>query len=516
MKKLPIGIQTFREIVTENYYYVDKTKLIPNLLNGKYYFLARPRRFGKSLFLDTLREAFLGHKEYFQGLHLETHWDWSKAYPVIRIDFGSGVMKEISILEKATHEILTEHSEKEKILLTNETISGRFRELILNLEKKYSQKVVILIDEYDKPILDNITNPKLAIQMRDSLRNLYSTIKSADAYIKFVFFTGVSKFSKVNLFSGVNNLQDISLDERYATLCGYTEQELIQVFHDRLHEVSLPDIRKWYNGYNFLGEKVYNPFDVLLFLDRKQFKNYWFETGSPSFLLDLIREKKYNVVQLENLFISEDELNAFDIENIQLETLLFQTGYLTILEKLQVGSEVQFKLGYPNEEVKRSLTSVILKSLSESPRNAHTKQELFEALTNGQVTKLKDIFYTFFASIPHDWYRKNLLSNYEGYYASIFYCYFTALGLDVRVEDVTNHGQVDMTVFINEFVYVFEFKVVELTNLGSALEQIQKNKYYEKYLPNLNNNKIKQIYLVGVEFSKETRNILNFEYSQIQ
>ncbi|MCX7999186.1 MAG: AAA family ATPase, partial [Leptospiraceae bacterium] len=276
MKKLPIGIQTFREIITENYYYADKTKLIPSLLNGKYYFLSRPRRFGKSLFLDTLREAFLGHKKYFQGLYLENYWDWSKSYPVIRIDFGSGVIKKAEVLEKVIHEILNEHANQETIHLKNETISGRFRELIIALNKKYSERVVILVDEYDKPILDNITETDTALQMREGLRNLYSVIKSADAFIKFVFITGVSKFSKVNLFSGLNNIQDITLDERYATICGYTEAEVLEVFAERLGDVNIEELRRWYNGYNFLGERVYNPFDILLFISNKyMFRNYW-------------------------------------------------------------------------------------------------------------------------------------------------------------------------------------------------------------------------------------------------
>jgi hypothetical protein len=221
MKQLPIGIQTLTKILGADYCYVDKTQILAELVKtGSYYFLSRPRRFGKSLFLDTLREAFMGNKELFKGLYLENNWDWSKKYPVIRIDFGYGVIKDPRILDKVILEILQEYSKNESIPLSNETISGRLRELIIGMEKKYSQKVVILVDEYDKPILDNITNTEIAREMREGLRNFYSVIKGTDAYIKFVFITRVSKFSKVNLFSGLNNLLDITLNKRYATICG--------------------------------------------------------------------------------------------------------------------------------------------------------------------------------------------------------------------------------------------------------------------------------------------------------
>ncbi|MEM7180910.1 MAG: AAA family ATPase [Spirochaetota bacterium] len=510
MKKLPIGIQTFSKIRSENYYYIDKTSLITELSNlGTYYFLSRPRRFGKSLFLDTIREAFLGSKELFQGLYLENNWDWSKKHPVVRIDFGSGVLKEPILLEKVILEIIQEHAKRESISLSNETISGRFRELIIELEKKYSEKVVVLVDEYDKPILDNITNSEIAREMRDGLRNLYSVIKGADAYIKFVFITGVSKFSKVNLFSGLNNLKDITLDERYATICGYTEEDLA-IFAERLEGVDRDKMKLWYNGYNFLGDSVYNPFDILLFLEQKKYKNYWFETGNPSFLTDLIQKNKYNSINLENIKISDAGLNSFDVDSIELESLLFQTGYLTIKEKKEILGESVYTLSYPNQEVKRSLTSAILHSLSHIGSGETTKRklDLYEVLSANDISMLKTIFHSFFASIPHDWYRKNQLANYEGYYASIFYCYFTALGLDVRAEEPSNHGQVDMTVLFESKVYVFEFKVIEMTEQGSALTQIKEKRYYQKHL----GMEHKEIYLIGVEFSKEERNITSYEW----
>ena len=508
VKKLPIGIQTFSEIITGNYYYVDKTKILAELnQDGKYFFLSRPRRFGKSLFLDTLKEAFEGNKSLFTGLYLENNWDWEKKHPVIRIDFGGGQLRNASELDQKITEILNEHTDKFSLLFKSESISGKFRELIMALEKKYSQKVVILVDEYDKPILDNITEKEIARSMRDGLRNLYSVIKAADAYIKFVFITGVSKFSKVNLFSGLNNLEDITLNPEYAVICGYTEKEL-STFDERLIDVNREELKLWYNGYNFLGGSVYNPFDILLFLKSKTYKNYWFETGNPSFLIDLIRENNYNTINIEHVQISEENLGSFDVDNIELEALLFQTGYLTILERFTIGAKIYYSLKYPNMEVKMSLTSVILQFLSNTNKTVKAESELYSAIQSANMQKMKDVFHAFFASIPHDWYRKNTIANYEGYYASIFYCYFTALGFDVRVEDVTNNGQVDMTVIFEEKVYVFEFKVLELTDANSALAQIKERKYYEKYISSAN----KEIYLVGVTFSKDNRNITNCEW----
>lgn len=545
VKKLPIGIQTFSEIVTGNYYYVDKTKILSELTeSGKYYFLSRPRRFGKSLFLDTLREAFLGNKEYFQGLYLENNWDWTKKHPVIRIDFGTGQLKNAEELNQRILEILMNNRNLYEVEDSeHKSISGKFEGLIQNLHKKYSQKVVVLVDEYDKPILDNITDKDVAREIRDGLRNLYSVIKGADAYLKFVFITGVSKFSPPYSpvhggfgGGGLNNLQDITLNENFATVCGYTQSELTNVFQNALTDVNMDTLKLWYNGYNFLGDSVYNPFDILLYLKSKVYKNYWFETGNPSFLIDLIRENNYNSIEIENVEISEESLGAFDVDNIELEALLFQTGYLTIKEKRNILGENIFTLSYPNMEVKKSLTSVILNFLSSSNASQHTKLRfhLYEILKANDLPKLRDVFHSFFASIPQDWYRKNTIAKYEGYYASVFYCCFTALGLDVRAEDVTNYGQVDMTVFFEDRVYVFEFKVIEMTEAGSALQQIKNKRYYEKYLTapvGTNGESVGtddkfvgtygraslwgNIYLIGVEFSRDSRNITGFEWEKV-
>jgi len=257
MKKLPIGLQNLREMRTQGYVYVDKTAHVARLAEqGKYYFLARPRRFGKSLLVDTLAEAFAGSRELFEGLYLERHWDWSRTYPVLRFDFSTGVLRARAELDQRIAVQLAEQARRQGLTLEREGIASRFEELVLRLAEVAGQPVVVLIDEYDKPILDHLSEPDLARAMREGLRNFYSVIKSLDPHLKFVLLTGVSKFSKVSLFSGLNNLKDVTLDPRTATLCGYTHQELITAFADYLDGVDLNEVRRWYNGYNFLGEPV--------------------------------------------------------------------------------------------------------------------------------------------------------------------------------------------------------------------------------------------------------------------
>jgi hypothetical protein len=267
MKKLPIGISTLAEIINENYVYVDKTKTAFELIDsGKYYFLSRPRRFGKSLFLDTLKEIFYGNKELFKGLYIYDKYAFEK-HPIINISFGSGEFKSKESLKKRITEILTNNIREIGLdFELKKSITGNFEELIYSAHKKYNKRVVILIDEYDKPILDNIEDKEIAREIRDELKGFYSVIKDSDEYLKFVFLTGVSKFSKVSLFSGLNNLNDITLDKNYATICGYTQSELEYNFREHLKGQDLDKILQWYNGYKWLGESVYNPFDILLFI----------------------------------------------------------------------------------------------------------------------------------------------------------------------------------------------------------------------------------------------------------
>lgn len=510
MKKLPIGIQTFEKIREENYCYVDKTPLIVKLAErGSFYFLSRPRRFGKSLLIDTIAEAFQGNESLFKGLYLETHWDWNIKNPVIRIDFAEGVIKTLDRLESRILRILTMQAQAAGISLTCTHVDDCLEELIIELYKKTGQRLVVLVDEYDKPILDNITDPATAQALRDELRSFYSVLKAQGKYLRFVMLTGVSKFSKVSLFSGLNNLQDITLDQRYGTICGYTQKELESIFNDYLKGLNLEEIKKWYNGYHFLAEPVYNPFDVLLCLDQGQFSPYWFETGTPTFLIKLLRKKQIPATAIDGMKISRLFLGSFDVDNITPQPLLFQTGYLTIKEVIQLPGDQYFTLGFPNHEVKYAFNDALLSELTQADfEKDNNKLALSNALESDNIDKLKQIFNSFFASIPHDWYRKNDMAGYEGYYCSIVYCYFTALGLDVHAEDATSHGRIDMSLIFNDRIYIMEFKVNELTQPAKALDQIKEKKYHEKYTG-------KEIYLIGIEFSKKNRNITRFEWERI-
>lgn len=514
-KKLPIGIQNFREMRQGGYYYVDKTPLALELFEkGKHYFLSRPRRFGKSLFLDTLKELFEGNQALFTGLAAAEQWDWSVRYPVLRFSFGANTYTQANYLEYDLQEQLT-HLEQfyglpEEGEQQTKTCAGRFKKLLLHVEQQFQQLVVILIDEYDKPILDSLLNPEQAKLNRDFLRGFYATIKDYDAHIQFSFLTGVSKFSKVSLFSGLNNLNDITLDERYATICGYTEADIDTVFAPELEGLDRDEIRAWYNGYHWLGEGVYNPFDVLLLFDKRRFDNYWFETGTPTFLIDLLFERQVPTLKLERMLSSSDMLSSFDVDYIDTEALLFQTGYLTIKQQENIGGQYFYTLGYPNREVAQSLNARILSALvKDKAKQTLQSAQLYRLLETNDFDGLKQLFHSFFASIPHQWYTSNTIQHYEGYYASVFYSYFAALGLDVVVEDSTNLGRIDMTLRFNQQVYLFEFKVVELAPDGKALQQIKDKDYAEKY------RALGQpIYLLGVEFSKDTRNIVGFVVEQ--
>ena len=432
--------------------------------------------------------------------------------PVLSVSFGAGVIRDRDDLDVKFDYILKTQARHLGVELTFKTVREQFLELIENASKKYQRRVVILDDEYDKPILDNIDKADLAIEMRDGLKNFYSVIKDSDQYVQFVFITGVSKFSKVSLFSGLNNLKDITLDARYASICGYTQEELDSVFADALPDADVNKIKIWYDGYNWAGEKMYNPFDILLYLDSSEFKNYWFETGTPSFLIKSIQDRQYLIPDLERMEASEALLSSFDVNEIHLETLLFQTGYLTIKGKRQLGERIQYTLGYPNLEVRMSLIDYILNFLCRDVIKKERNQlRIFDAIENGSIEKLRDIFHSFFASIPNDWYRKNRLEQYEGYYASIFYSYFAALGLNVVCEDTTNKGRIDLTLTTGNRLYIFEFKVTDIdTGSNKALQQIKKRKYHEKYL-----NAGKMIYLVGVEFSSSERNISALEWEMV-
>ena len=508
-RRLPIGIQTFRKIREENCYYVDKTTYIRDLLDtGTHYFLSRPRRFGKSLFLDTLKELFEGNERLFEGLHVHEHWDWSVRHPVLRLSFGSGNFKEPGTLHASLMAQLDAVQRRTGVASEYATAPERFAHLLELLHDQTGQPVAVLIDEYDKPILDVLDAPEVARANRDFLRGVYAVIKDQDAQIRFAFLTGVSKFSKVSLFSGLNNLKDITLDPRHSAICGFTDADLDTVFAPELPGLDRDAIRDWYDGYRWRGEeKVYNPFDILLLLDRREFGAWWFETGTPSFLVETLFKRRVSSLALGEMVGSADLLSTFDVDDMTTEALLFQTGYLTIQGEENLGGEPLYRLGYPNREVRQSLNRSLLRYLvKDSSRQMANEIRLYRLLEANDFNGLETLFHAFFASIPHEWYTNNDIAGYEGYYASVFYSYFAALGLDVVVEDSSSHGRLDMAVRFAGSIYLFEFKVVELAPRGAAMTQLKSRRYADKY-----RNLDQPIYLVAVEFSKDTRNLAAFE-----
>ncbi len=507
LKKLPIGISTFKDIITENHVYVDKTKIAFELIeNGRYYFLSRPRRFGKSLFLDTLRIIFDGEKELFKGLYIYDKYEFVK-YPVLRISFNDGKFTTKEEFNQYLYEMMDKNQRDLGISCPKDfSMSGCFKRLIEEAYLKNNQKVVILVDEYDKPILDNIENTEIATIMREELKNFYSVIKGADEYLKFVFITGVSKFSKVSLFSGLNNIEDITLDRRYSTICGYTQNDVETVFAKHLEGQNFEKIKHWYNGYKFLGEGVYNPFDILLFISKGyEYENYWFSTATPTFLLKLIEKNNYFLPDLEHIVKDRKMLDSFDVDYIELETLMWQTGYLTIDEKIDLYDEIRYKLTIPNLEVRISLMGSIAEFLTKNNSIEH-RDGIKIALYESNLESLQKHIKALFASIPYNLFINNKLYEYEGYYVSVFYAYMEALGIEVTAEDVTNKGRIDLTVKLPESIYIMEFK----TDGTGALKQIKEKKYYEKYL-----SRNLPIYLVGIEFDVKVRNVSKVEWEKI-
>ena len=506
---LPIGIQTFAKIREDDAYYVDKTGFAMDMVKrGSHYFLARPRRFGKSLFIDTLKELFEGNAALFNGLAAETGWDWSKKFPVIRLSFGAGVVHSIAKLEDSLDGQFLYYEQRCGLQQQHLSLNRRFIHLIATLHGQHGQRVVVLVDEYDKPILDNIDDTPVALQLRESLKDIYSVIKDSDAHIRFAMLTGVSKFSKVSLFSGLNNLTDITLDPDYSAICGYTDFDVDSVFAPELPGLDREQIRQWYNGYNWLGEPVYNPFGLLKLFRARKIMPHWFETGTPGFLIKLLEQRQQFTPELGRIVTSETLLSTFDVDNIPVEALLFQTGYLTIADHWEAPGELEITLKYPNLEVQASLNKSLLHSLTGGM--AVPVSRLYKLLQARDFVGLKTLFQAFYASIANDWYRKNELAGFEGYYASIFYSYFAALGLDIRLEDPTSLGRIDMTVLFAGQVFLFEFKVVELAPRGRALQQIKAMHYADKY-----QGCGEPIHLIGVEFSKVSRNIVGFEVETI-
>lgn len=510
MNRLPIGIHTFEKIRERGCCYVDKTPFALDLIGkGEYYFLSRPRRFGKSLFVSTLQALFEGRKELFADLAAEKQWDWDIKYPVIKISFA-GVARNVADMKQDIENILKYNRKRLGIKCEiTEDISGCFHELMEKSFEKYQQRVVILVDEYDKLILDNLDQVEVAKEAREILKDLYTTIKDCDEFVKFAFLTGVSKFAKVSIFSGLNNLKDITLDSRYATICGYTQDDLETVFAQHLCGAEMEKVQEWYNGYNFLGKSVYNPYDILLFIDSGfQFNNYWFSTGTPSFLVKLIQQQNYFLPKLQNLRVNSSLIDSFDIEKLQLEPVLFQSGYLTIKSTQQTGAVTMFTLTFPNLETRYSFNDYILGYLTnQTSEKSDFQVAIYTALETGDIAAFRDTLISLFASIPYTNYVNNTISSYEGYYASVIYAYLASLGLDITAEDVTSKGRIDLIIRLGDNIYIMEFKV---DKDGEALEQIKGKNYQQKYIGEAGN-----IYLIGIDFSPEERNISAFEWERI-
>jgi len=509
LKKLPIGISTFSEIITQNYIYIDKTKEALDLIsNHKYTFLSRPRRFGKSLFLDTLQEIFEGNKKLFEGLYIYDKWNWEENYPVIKISFSGN--RDTTELKKSIIDMLRSNQQRLDLeCYDTEDYAICFSDLIKSAYEKYQKPVVVLIDEYDKPILDNLDQIEVAKDCREIIKRLYTQIKDNDRYIKFAFLTGVSKFSKASIFSGLNNLEDISLTPAFGTICGYTQNDVESSFLPYLDGVDLEKLKEWYNGYNFLSDKVYNPFDILLFIKNGlKYKNYWFNTGTPSFLIKLFKQSRYNLAKFENLKVSETIVNAFDIEQINFETIMLQAGYLTIKEERTRRNRIEYLLTYPNYETKLSFNDYLADYFSDNLQNKYEIQSsLIDIMEVGEVEKLEPTLKALFASIAYNNFTSNDIQNYEGFYASVVYAYFAGAGFDkIIAEDVTNDGRMDLSVFIDDKVYIFEFKV----DKSGALEQIKEKNYQAKYMQSYN-----EIYIIGVEFDSKERNLVKYEWERV-
>ena len=509
-RKLPIGIQTFRTIREEGCYYVDKTGYAKRLADeGSRYFLSRPRRFGKSLFLDTLKELFEGSEHLFRGLAVHGGWDWSVSHPVIRLSFGAGDYRQPDYLQEDLADQLEALEERAGVPVRPASAPVRLRRLIRTSHERTGRGAVVLVDEYDKPILDALEAPETARRNRDLLRGLYGTIKDCDAHVRFSFLTGVSRFSKAGLFSGLNNPEDLTLNPRCSALCGYTEADLEAVFAPELPGLDRERIRRWYDGYNWLGtENVYNPYDVLLLFRQREFEAHWFETGTPAFLVDLLRERRVSSPALEAMSGDRSLLSRFDVGDVGTEALLFQSGYLTIKSvDRDSGGVARYRLGYPNQEVRQSLNESLLAALAPNASAQISSGARFrELLGANDFTGLKELIQAHFDGIPHQWHVRNDIADYEGCYASVFYSCLAALGFDVVAEDSSARGRADLTLRFGGAVYVFEFKVVELAGAGSALSQLKAKGYADRYrgrgLP---------IHLVGIEFSRETRTLAAFD-----
>jgi hypothetical protein len=518
-KDLPIGIQTFENLIQGNYIYVDKTKHLYELVKGEQgvYFLSRPRRFGKSLLVSTLSSIFKGDKELFKNLWIyDSDYTWEK-HPVIKLSMANSQVGETDTMETRIKIQLNYIAEEYGIELDLKPyVDIVFTDLIHKLHQKTGMKVVVLVDEYDGPIINHINDIPKANENRDLLRNFYKVLKDEDASLRFVFLTGVSKFAKTSIFSGLNNLKILTMDQKYSALLGYTQDELEYYFQDYIKDLcterslsqkqAIMKIKRWYNGYRFSEAKikVYNPFSTMLMFSELKFKNYWFATGTPTFLINLIKKENPDVENFEKeVNISEFELDSYDLESIPVVPLMFDTGYLTIKEAKCRADMTSFSLTYPNNEVKIALIHNLLAGYSEE--NSANVSSFVIALSDmilendleSFISKLK----SYFASIPYDIVPKRNLD--EKYFQLIFYLLMRSTSFNVNIEDRTSDGRIDLVLEADDNIYLFELKID--SSAEAALKQIKDKKYYEKY-----SNIPKKLFLIGINFDTKTRNISEY------
>ena len=522
-RKLPIGVQSFEILRENNFLYIDKTQYVAQLLSGRVYFLSRPRRFGKSLFLSTLAAYFRGQKELFKGLYLEKAEEelaqqegreaWQE-YPVLYLDLNGSNYKEAQSLAINLNDHLTLWEDLYGIAPSEQDFSMRFKGVIRRAYEKTGHQVVILMDEYDKPLLDTIEQPELNESHRDILRAFYSVIKSSDIYLRFVFLTGITKFGKVSVFSGLNNLKDISMREDFSAICGITAQELRENLTSYVESLAakqklqmseaLEVLKKQYDGYLFGagGENVYNPFSLLNALDARALGKYWFTTGPPTFLVNYLKKAHYFVPNLEGkVRLSETRFDGFSANALDPLPILYQTGYLTI--KGYDNETDSYRLGFPNNEVRFGFFENLLAGYAPSYLSlGFSVNDFLDAVRAGDVDAFMTILRSLLASIPYDTAPKEDIELRERDYQIAVYLVFALMGLFTQTEVQNSTGRADCVVITPKFVYVFEFKLWSAGSAQEALQQIIDKGYATKY-----ESSGKELILVGASFDEAKRNI---------
>lgn len=509
MQRLPTGEQEFINIRHMNGLYVDKTFFAYQLLiSNKYYFLSRPRRFGKSLFVNTLKEIFLGNKHLFEGLYIYDKIEW-KTYPVIYLDFSSFDYRNAG-LDNAIKIALKNVANRYEITLERETLGLQFKELIEKLHAKTGEQVVILVDEYDKPITEYLENGKKATEQRDILKSFYSIIKGTSAHIRFFFLTGISRFSKVSVFSDLNNLTDLTFHDEYHDICGYTPHELDSCFAEYLEKAALKNemslealkdkIKEWYNGYSWNGKRrVYNPYSILRFFGDCTFKNYWFATGTPTFLIKLLRpDFRFN---LQNTPLSSASFDNYKVEKLEPISLLFQTGYLTVKSISPTDSYI---LDYPNREVENSMMQYLLTDYARKSDSGIIYDNIVSSVQNNDLELFIDTLNILFSSIPSHLFIKKK----ESYYHSILFIALKLAGFYISAEVNQAVGRLDAVLGYENRIYVMEFKLDE--SADAALAQIHRKNYASAYL-----KQGKEIYLVGINFSSTLKKVEEWKVEKI-